>query len=409
MWMPFRLTPLLCSACQTYTNWQTAAKLISDAVEVSADGDTILVTDGTHSSQFPHIPLANAIALISVNGCHATTVTCTTMRGFNLGNTGAVMAGFTVINGLGVQGGGAIVETGTLRNCVFVNCQATSGDGVGLYVGEAGMVQGCVISNCQASQSGGGIYNYFGTVENTIVQRNRALSSDGGGIHSIGGIIRGCVAAFNSNSYVNARWRDRALFYFSGTLESGTVSDNAALGEGGGIYGGPFGTSVVRNTIIYFNMAGGAGSNHYGMLSQNITNCCTAPAIGTACVDAEPRFVNRGAGNFRLAWGSPCLDSAVEQDWMIGGTDLDGDLRVWNGEADIGAYEAMNILADTDGNGMPDGWENERFGWPVSGANPAADEDGDLIVNLDKRSPTRILMLPRHSTASRTSSTTWSS
>lgn len=112
-----------------YTNWQTAAKLIIDAVKVSADGDAILVTNGTHSGQFPHIPLTNAIALISVNGCHATTVTCTTMRGFYLGHTGAVVDGFTVINALGAHGGGAIVETGTLRNCVFVNCLATNGDG----------------------------------------------------------------------------------------------------------------------------------------------------------------------------------------------------------------------------------------------------------------------------------------
>lgn len=198
-----------------------------------------------------------------------------------------------------------------------------------------------------------------------------------------------------SNGYVNSSYLvgNTTVMYKAGAVylrHGGALShclivSNAAQ-SGGGIYCGP--ESRVVNTIAWFNTAS-SGSNHIvAGLDIAWSNCCTAPAIGTACITSNPLFLNLADCDFRIGTNSPCVDAGMNA--LLLTNDFAGMMRPLDGNRngiaawDIGAYEAMNILADTDGNGMPDGWENEHFGWPVSGANPAANEDGDLIVNLDE-------------------------
>ena len=63
-----------------------------------------------------------------------------------------------------------------------------------------------------------------------------------------------------------------------------------------------------------------------------------APGITyTANTIADPRFVDRGNGNFHLQAGSPAIDTA-----LIGYAlteDLDGAGRPQGGGPDIGSYE----------------------------------------------------------------------
>lgn len=102
---------------------------------------------------------------------------------------------------------------------------------------------------------------------------------------------------------------------------------------------------------------------------------------------ADPLFANSAGGDYSLATNSPCIGAGVSLGHII--NDLDGQLRPLDGnrsgtaEWDIGAYEYLNILADTDHDGMPDGWEDQYYGDPTNGL-PNEDEDNDGSIDLDE-------------------------
>ena len=70
-------------------------------------------------------------------------------------------------------------------------------------------------------------------------------------------------------------------------------------------------------------------------------------AVGNIAND--PRFVSNGsgygtnhvAGNYRLASGSPCVNTGTNQAWMTNSVDLDGRARIRYGRVDMGAYELI--------------------------------------------------------------------
>ena len=116
--------PLIHYVCPTgaavppYTNWMTAAKNIQAAIDVSMDGDTILVTNGVYDSggvvvsgrPTNRIAITKAIIVRSVNGPAVTVIRGSEAVGGWNGNgdgavrcvymtNGAVLAGFILTNG----------------------------------------------------------------------------------------------------------------------------------------------------------------------------------------------------------------------------------------------------------------------------------------------------------------------
>ncbi|HEV2329473.1 MAG TPA: hypothetical protein VGY56_11875, partial [Verrucomicrobiae bacterium] len=91
-----------------YTSWLTAATNIQDAITMTVDGDTVLVTNGVYNYSgalvggLNRIAVTNAITVESVNGPWVTTIV-----GANGGSlvrcawltNGAVLAGFTLTGG----------------------------------------------------------------------------------------------------------------------------------------------------------------------------------------------------------------------------------------------------------------------------------------------------------------------
>ncbi len=59
---------------------------------------------------------------------------------------------------------------------------------------------------------------------------------------------------------------------------------------------------------------------------------------GTRNISADPRFVDPGKGDYRLAADSPCID-AGKNSYSASPTDLDGKARIANGKVDIGCHE----------------------------------------------------------------------
>ncbi|MGI6088308.1 MAG: choice-of-anchor Q domain-containing protein, partial [Kiritimatiellia bacterium] len=56
-----------------------------------------------------------------------------------------------------------------------------------------------------------------------------------------------------------------------------------------------------------------------------------------------PVFVNSDAGDYRLAQGSPCINTGTNLPWMAEAVDLDGRPRIdrFSRLPDMGCYEHM--------------------------------------------------------------------
>jgi len=127
------------------------------------------------------------------------------------------------------------------------------------------------------------------------------------------------------------------------------------MGGGGGTYDSSALTyATYENCIIYFNSASGEASNCYVSATAwaAFTNCCFAPALTSAVavsysinnITADPQFIDKDAGNWRLRANSPCINTGINESWMTtgyGSIDLDGRTRIRYGTVDMGAYEGI--------------------------------------------------------------------
>jgi hypothetical protein len=97
----------------------------------------------------------------------------------------------------------------------------------------------------------------------------------------------------------------------------------------------------VRNTIIYANVIGrwtwsGLASSHVRIAHSDIDDSLAGWATDQGGnISQDPRFFDSADGDYRLSYGSPCLDAGSAA--YASPTDLDGNPRA--GMPDMGAYE----------------------------------------------------------------------
>ena len=374
-----------------YTNWQTAARNIQDAVNVAQSGDTVLVTNGTYNSGGARQPgyellnrviVTHAIAVRSVNGPSVTAIEGAGADGASAVRcaylaAGAQLIGFTISNGYtrvapfpyerDRHAGGVFLDCGgLLSNCVLVANNANLfGGGVCAWFG--GEIRNCTITNNQAG-AGGAVYACHGaTVESCSLSGNRSAgaggagayavganairncsvvgnysSSKGGGIYTEGGVVENCLVAQNTAYDGGGVFSDAGC-----VLRNCTVVNNLSGGLSGG--GGLFAkaNTRVQNSIILYNTASGTSLNTsnycYDVMTVTFDHCCTTPYIGYRGLAANPLFVNRPA-NCRLQASSPCIN-AGESSLVETASDLDGNIRIAESAVDIGCYEFGRTLA----------------------------------------------------------------
>jgi len=251
-------------------------------------------------------------------------------------------------NTVDYNGGGVAIKYGVMSNCqVFANTLNNNYGVPGVFVRAFGtvVIESCLISN-NIGPGSGMLIEYVGA-QTVLISRGVIVNNSGGGgltcNNPVGPLtLRNCLIANNTNSSNCGI----SITGTNGLVENCTIVSNLSAGSGvnaGGMYASN-GVRVV-NSIIYHNLnAGGTSSNVYATADCTFSNSCTAPlsaVVGTANTDADPKFVAKDTGNFRLSARSPCINTGTNQNWMTNSFDLEGKKRMRYGTVDIGAYERI--------------------------------------------------------------------
>ena len=312
-------------------SWTTAMATIANAISLSSNGDTIVVTNGVYTP----ISFGNR-RIESVNGPDVTIIDgqgsqrCVT----GVGTNDSVIVGFTIRNGHSSDGSGLYKTTAigcVVSNNVYKTYSAGGGLGPFVYGGGAcqSYLQGCKVIGNWAS-SGGGAYQSI--LEDCLVSNNTAIDYNGTGS--------------NAKEY-----EGRGGGAVSCTLIRCIIQGNYSLSQGGTYQSILFDCLVVNNTQKAGHL--GACGVGYGTAYNSTIACNGTDINGTAyncvltsqnsnlskfsclVVDAT-RFVS--SSDFHLQLADDWLDCG-DLTYVQSETDLEGNPRISRRGLDIGCYE----------------------------------------------------------------------
>jgi len=368
------------------TSWADAYNYLQEALSVAGDGNDIWVAEGTYKPAGPGGSRTATFQLINGVGIYGgfvggesslderdwqtnETILSGDLNGNDIAveypkdlfneptrsensynvtcgrgtDSTAVIDGFTITAGNAngsyyyyFNGGGINnVEGGpTILNCRFISNSANHGGGaVGNVYNGPNVVSCEFIGN--AANRGGAIYNSNTEDARTVLNCsfNGNTAANGGGMYN---------------------------FYCSPTVINCTFNANSASSDGnyraGGMLNWHTSSPVVTNCVFWGNSTFDGTTDEAAQLNYGapvVNYCCvqgwTGALGGTGNFGDDPLFVESlGADNIpgtkddnpRLLAGSPSLDAgdnlAVPPSLL---TDLDGNPRIINGTADMGAYE----------------------------------------------------------------------
>jgi hypothetical protein len=221
---------------------------IQEAIDLSCDGTTIIVAEGTYYENI--IIEGKSLTIISTDPNDPNVVAATVIDGNQEGSVvqlsdceDIIFSGFTIVNGESVYGGGIYCSFSNpvVTNCTFSGNVASFGGG--MYEGYSNFtITNCTFSGNSAYLRGGGMYNAYhssSTVTNCTFNGNSARS-DGGGMYNI---------------------------YSSPTVTNCTFSENSGDGMSN-----EYGNPVVTNCEFSGNSSYGGGMHNYES-SPTLTNC----------------------------------------------------------------------------------------------------------------------------------------
>lgn len=180
------LTLLLCSQFvpATIIHVPNEQPTIQEGINVSNNGDTVLVADGMYSGtgNFNLDFGGRAISVMSANGPETCMIMCgANGRGayFHSGETSAaILKGFAIVTGSSVNGGGLNITNSspTIERCIITNNISPNSYGGGIYISNGSpSILLCTIA-ANSSKYGGAIYSIGSSpvINSCIVVNNSA-------------------------------------------------------------------------------------------------------------------------------------------------------------------------------------------------------------------------------------------
>ena len=383
---------------------------LAQAIAVAADGDTILLADGTYAGPGNRgLDLGGkALTIRSSNGPAACVIDCEFQDRAFLMTSGegrdTVLAGLTITRArytLGFQPPGeALYLVGTsplVTGCVFTQCgfEYTGPDwgpygGVAYALGGAPRFEDCRFED-NHGEYGGAVYAEGAAIElvRCTFRDNRGWAhitcglctgtfvEGKGGALMLGGcqgalvsdcLFDGNVSYLTSGAVGFSAWSGQPA---SGTIASSTFVGNRAFTQFGDVYpgevidfsatsGSPL-EALVTHCVAWGNPIELAPISAVGDATVFVRHSdVQGDWPGEAILDVDPQFVDAAAHDFALLPSSPCVDAGSTGYTAPGGQsdlagrsrlldgDLDGKLRV-----DLGAFETAHVSAQLFGGTMP--------------------------------------------------------
>ncbi len=253
---------------------------IQQAIDRSADGDTIWVSPGTYNENIDF--KGKNVEVWSTSGAASTIIDggdAGSVVTFNSGETdAAALRGFTVQNGSAQRGGGIYINNASpIIESNLIRDNQVGLDGGGVYVtGGSPWLIGNSIQDGNAATSGGGVCldNADATLEYNEIHGNSA--DLGGGVCAVGSAftIRGCNIHGN-----NALAKGGGLFMIYASapqMEANLVMGNSAATYGGGIYCGTACSLALTNATVVGNDAASGGGVYVENASPTINSSIVA-------------------------------------------------------------------------------------------------------------------------------------
>jgi len=338
---------------------------IQDAIDAAADGDIVLVADGTYigvdNKDLTWDGTSKHITVVSENGPSNCVIDCEQAgRGFVFDNTSQdgndVVNGFTIKNGSAEYGGGIYCNgvSPSIINCAMTRNEATYGGGMA-DTGSSPTMVNCAFSGNVASTAGGGIHcsDYSNlTITNCTLSGNLARygsgSIDQAGYWKFdedGGAIAYDSANDNDGTISGATWttgHSGSALYFHGGGQWASGSDSVTVPHSADIdITGPF-------TLAAWIKA--TGSDNYLMIIDKY--------YGSTTINKGYSFYLTG-GRLRFSIYS----------YLNGNRDISGTLELrdnaWHHVAGVWDGNDIKIYVD----GQPEGQNSWAYP-PASTTNP---------------------------------------
>ena len=301
--IPFLIWPLSAySAIAATIHVPASQPTIQDGIDEAVDGDLVLVAPGTYVENIDF--LGKAIRLQSSSGAAVTVIDGNEAGSVVLFTSDetmdAAIDGFTITNGLDVQGGGIACKAASpmIVNCIISKNVAGGGGGISCYYYSCPTIENCTISQNLADYSGGGgIYctrNSNPPMKNCTITGNNSTWGGGISIEESAPTVTNCIL-----------WGNIAVLGFEILLWSHTTC-----------------------TVSYSNVQGGTSGVH--------THTGAFLDWREGNINSNPLFV--GDGDYHIRTGSPCIDTGTNAGVYA---DIDGDSRPQGAGFDMGSDEAV--------------------------------------------------------------------
>jgi serine protease len=390
-------------SAQNVINVPADQPTIQAAINAANNGDTVLVAPGKYVENINFA--GKAITVTSSSGPSVTTIdggTNGSVVTFNSGETNqSVLSGFTIQNGSNYYGAGGVQVSNaspTINGNVITGNHASGGIGIYIDGGSPRITGNTITGNTEIGSGGGGggIYATAGSASpsaptitgNTITNNSVANGGNGGGIaidyfsspliennliqgnkaYNNGGGVS--VQSYNSPVLVqNVIVNNSVVGSYSGgglwvsvnsspeTFINNTIAGNTASNYTSGVYVTGFGQNAtfINNIVVATGQVAVSCDSTYSSISpvfsysdafsssgQNWSGICDTTS-NPGNISADPQFLS--ATDFHLQWGSPAVDVGSNSTPNLPATDLDGNPRIVDGNADgiaivdLGAYE----------------------------------------------------------------------